>query len=151
MIDIDMPLSTKISTWYSPISTTCILISSCTNAFLAISCFPSNTTTSTYMVSFLFFKTNLTNLLKYSNSLGMFIMVSMRLVLFFFYKIWVNLSWIKLIIQSHLEVYFLPNVCFMCLLFLFSLCGMMIGIIYFGIQAFNYSIMVASSSTMISN
>jgi hypothetical protein len=103
------------------------------------------------MVSFLFFKTNLTNLLKYSNSLGMFIMVSMRLVLFFFYKIWVNLSWIKLIIQSHLEVYFLPNVCFMCLLFLFSLCGMMIGIIYFGIQAFNYSIMVASSSTMISN
>jgi len=74
-----------------------------------------------------------------------------RVSAIFFYKIWVNLSWIKFIIQSHLEVYFLPNVCFMCLLFLFSLCGMVIGIIYLGIQAFNYFIMVPSSSSMISN
>ncbi len=150
-MDIDMPLSTTISTWYSPISTSRCKLHPHLILYKCISCFPSDTTTLTYMVSFLFFWTNLTNLFKCSNSLGMFIMVSIGLVLFFFYKIWVNLSWIKFIIQSHLEVYFLPNVCFMCLLFLFSLCGMVIGIIYLGIQAFNYFIMVPSSSSMISN
>lgn len=150
-MDIDMPLSTTISTWYSPISTSRCKLHPHLILYKRISCIPSDTTTLTYMVSFLFFWTNLTNLFKYSNSLGMFIMVSIGLVLFFFYKIWVNLSWIKFIIQSPLEVYFLPNVCFMCLLFLFSLCGMVIGIIYLGIQAFNYFIMVPSSSSMISN